>query len=91
MLDSSQQGFHDFSGLELTMFCSHENDQNGDPRERWGIDRGPSELKVDPLDAKGLRELDNLFGKHLKGLKPEQASQPATAAATVITDDDVPF
>jgi hypothetical protein len=96
-LDPNQNDFQDFTGAELTMYCSHENDQNGDMRERWGIDRGARGLKVDPLEPKGMRELDALFGKHLKGLKPatpparNAAEQPGSLAVAGITDDDVPF
>lgn len=93
-LDSNTPGFQDMRGREVEMECAHENDLNGESREKWGVARtGSGTFEVKPLEPKKLRDLDNLFGKHLKGLK---SSPPATAPQPVavgpgITDDDIPF
>lgn len=100
-LDPNTPNFHDFRGQVIDMICTHENDQNGQPRERWGIARSiAGELQVKALEPKRLRELDNLFGKHLKGLKengapagpiPPPVPPGPVAPAPGIDDDDVPF
>jgi hypothetical protein len=95
-LDPNTEGFHDFTGQEVDMWCAHTPGSDGQLREEWSVARGGSSLKVKPLENKKVRELDNLFGKHLKGLKAETAAmpvaeQPAQANELGITDDDVPF
>ena len=97
-LDPNADGFHDFRDMDVDMWCSHEKGQDGSPREKWGVARkGGSELDIKPLESKKVRELDNLFGKHLKGMKAAQpapapiTSKPAPAAEAGITDDDIPF
>jgi len=96
-LDPQTPGFHDFRGYDVDMWCAHEPDQSGSNREKWGVARTGGALEVKPLEPKKLRDLDNLFGKHLKGLKsqaPNPTQQPKPQEQTVgagITDDDVPF
>ncbi len=94
-LDPNNDGFHDFRDLDIDMWCSHENDQEGKPREKWGVARQGSTFEVKPLEAKKVRDLDNLFGKQLKSAKAAEPvrTAPANAAspAMEITDDDVPF
>lgn len=96
-LDPATPNFYDFKGQDVDMFCVHEKNQDGDGlREKWGVARQGGALEVKPLEAKKVRDLDNLYGKHLKGLK---AAAPKVAASPVavmdngqgITDDDVPF
>jgi hypothetical protein len=88
---------HDFRSAELDMYCGEDKNQNGEPRERWSFAMASAGLDVQPLDRKSARELDSLFGRHLKAAKPPAAkAAPATSAAasTVvdgITDDDVHF
>ena len=95
-LDPQTEGFHDFRGGDIDMWCGHEQGQDG-IREKWGVARVSGPLEVKPLEAKKLRDLDNLFGKHLKGLKsqaPNTTQQPKPQEQPVgmgITDDDVPF
>lgn len=95
-LDPNTEGFHDFRGADVDMWCAHEDDPKGGAREKWSVARQASEFEVKPIDSKKLRELDNLYGKHLKGIKVEpkqEKPQPAAAMATAegITDDDIPF
>lgn len=95
-LDPATDDFHDFRGSDVDMWCAHEDDSKGGQREKWSIARQVGEFEVKPIDSKKLRELDNLFGKHLKNLKgepkPQAAPQPAAAMASAeITDEDVPF
>ena len=98
LLDPTVDGFHNFTGMDVDMWCAHDTDQNNEPREQWSVARvGGGELKVDhPLEPKKLRELDNLFGKHLKGLSDKPQSAPRSAASVTQmpsnTDaDSVPF
>jgi hypothetical protein len=62
------------------MWCSHEDGKDGEEREKWDVARqgGGKTKPIDakPLDAKKFRELDNLFGKHLKGLGPAEPAEP---------------
>lgn len=96
LLDPKVDGFHDFRGADVDMWCAHEDDPKGGQREKWSIARQGGDFEVKPIDSKKLRQLDNLFGKHLKVLGtsgPKSEQQPAVAVATAdhITDDDVPF
>ncbi len=100
-LDPGTEGFCDFRGKDVDMWCAHEQAQDGGEREKWSVARqGGGEMKVDPLDSKKVRELDNLFGKQLKGLRSATSPRPRTEttvaagdplASEGITDDDVPF
>ena len=97
-LDPNTEGFHDFTGQEVDMLCAHKRGLNGQLREEWSVARAGSSLKVKPLEKKKVRELDNLFGKHLKELKAATDAVPAagqTAPADGLgisdDDDDVPF
>jgi hypothetical protein len=100
-LDPNTPGFHDFRGLDVDMWCSYEDDQDGGKRERWAIARqGGGGLEVKALEPKKLRDLDNLFGKALKAMHVPSNSAPRASAALAVTppdreyvatDDDVPF
>lgn len=79
------------------MWCSHKAGLDGEVREEWGVARAGGSLEVKPLERKKVRELDNLFGKHLKGPRATDGTampataRPAPANELGITDDDVPF
>lgn len=94
-LDPNNDGFHDFRGLDIDMWCGHENDREGKPREKWSVARQGSKFEVKPLEPKKVRDLDNLFGKQLKAMKSAEPirTAPANAAppSMEISDDDVPF
>lgn len=91
-LDPSHSNHESFVGNQIDVYCKHEPDKNGDLRERWQVSRPNAGIKVIPLEAKEVRELDALFGKSLKG-KTKSSPQPAVAVmdSMVITDDDIPF
>lgn len=95
-LDPGTNGFVDFAGKEVQFYCSHEPRQDGAGlKEQWSVARqgGSSTFEVKPIEPKHLRDLDNLFGKQLRGLKKTvpmtSAKQPVSAASGV--DGDVPF
>jgi hypothetical protein len=98
-LDPSSPTFHDMTGLDIDMWCDVE-EWDGGTQEKWGVAQVGG-FKIEPLDAKKVRDLDNLFGKQLKTLKsdkPKPVAAPAasTSSATAvvdqgITDDDIPF
>lgn len=74
-LNPDQIGFHDFKDSEFEAFCKHEL-YEGKAQEKWSIAFAGARplVAAQPLDDKGIRELDNLFGKHLKkAAKPEPA------------------
>lgn len=94
-IDPSTSGHHDFTDTESQFYCKHE-EYNGKDQERWSVARqGGGMPDMKPLEAKELRDLDNLFGKHLKKGTPKQATQQASASAPSepppMTDEDVPF
>jgi len=92
LLDPSTPGFHDFAGQQVEMVCNHEPDQKGELRERWGVVSSGAAVK--PLSQQKLRELDNLFGKHLKSAPAASSAAPTApvnASPFEITDDDIPF
>jgi hypothetical protein len=98
-LDPSSPNFFDLEGRDVEMWCGHEAGTDGENREKWGVARQGGAKKdapqVKPVDAKKLRDLDNLFGKHLKELAPKPQFKPVPVTQPVsqngITDDDVPF
>jgi hypothetical protein len=95
-LDPSHPNHHSFVGKQIEVYCKHERDLSSNIRERWQLSRGAPALKVDPLDSKGVRELDSLFGRALKGVATTAPvkQQPVPAGnmdGLGITDDDVPF
>lgn len=97
-LDPSHPNHQSFTGLQFDAYCQHQPDQNGELREKWDLSRGASELKIDPLSSKEVRDLDALFGKSLSANgpapKPAAKTQPQPIPlndGTVITDDDIPF
>lgn len=90
-LDPSHPNHESFVGRQIDVYCRHENDQNGNLREKWSISRGASAFKVDPLDNRELRKLDALFGKQLPKPAPVSSPPRPLADGTVITDDDIPF
>lgn len=98
-LDPNTDGYHDFTGIEVAMYCDHESDlEGGGSHEKWGVAKQSSDLDVAPLDSKKLRDLDNLFGKDLKAIRsappPQAKPQPAAAMATADyqpKDEDCPF
>ena len=99
-LDPKTEGYHDFRGMDIDMWCKHETTQDGSgQRESWGVARQGGSLEVKPLEAKEVRDLDNLFGKHLKGMRsgpvsisnaPASREAPANSAIDV-DDSDCPF
>jgi hypothetical protein len=93
-LDPKSEGFHDFRGQDVDMWCAHEPDQKGGTREKWGVARQAGALEVKPLEPKKLRDLDNLFGKQLKAIKAEPKPTPVAVSAgggSEALDEDTPF
>lgn len=95
-LNPATDGYLDLTGVEFEAECKHETYENK-PKERWSISTGGGGLSVDPLDDKGVRELNAMFGKQLKSRgsggspKPEQPAKPQRE--TVPPDDggEIPF
>lgn len=94
-LDPNKQGYHNFVGQEVALWCKHEPafDNPSEMREKWDIARqdGASRpIDAKPADSKKMRDLDNLFAAATKGTVKPAAPKPAGAAAE-ITDQDLPF
>jgi hypothetical protein len=82
-VDPRIEGFHNFVDLQVELDCSHEDGQDGAPRERWqvpGIGR--------PIDGGRVLELNRLLSK-----KPQSANGQIGQDndSGQITDSDVPF
>jgi hypothetical protein len=99
-LDPASPNFQDLRGFVLDCMCKHENDQSGEPRERWSICWGSDggEIKGEHLAAGDYRALNALFGAATKAsggaVKPAaKAKAPVAAAAPVAADvdNDLPF
>lgn len=94
-LDPTIEGFHNFAGTEVELYCKHE-EYEGEQQERWSVNT-PFESK--PVDASSIRKLDALFGKGLKELvasgDPKATGKVndalEEAAAAVQGKDDIPF
>jgi hypothetical protein len=99
-LDPNVDGFVDFSGREMEFYCSHK-EYEGQLREQWGISGQQKQMEIKPLEPKKLRDLDNLYGKQLKGLAKAAPAPPvdktpmdvnaAMAEAVAAEDADIPF
>jgi hypothetical protein len=79
-LDPATDGFADFTGQELAVECSHDT-YEGNVGEKWRIAGDGGGLVVTPLDSKGVRELDALYGKSLK-TATKAANSPTTSSKT---------
>lgn len=95
-LDPSHAGHQSFVGQQIEVYCKHEADQSGNPREAWQLNRQSAAIEIKPLEPKEVRQLDMLFGKALKGGPRQIQTRTPTQAAvlddnTFITDDDIPF
>jgi hypothetical protein len=100
-LDPSHPQHVSFIGKQVDLYCNHENDQNGNLREKWGISTGSGGKALDltPLNQKELRELDALFGRNIRSAPSTSVASPVTGrapqnratTAEEITDDDIPF
>jgi len=85
-----------FVGQPVEMRCAHEDDNNGEPRERWDIalQQAASQIEGEPLDSASYRQLDALFGASKKeGGSPRPTPRPRAEqqANMEVTDSDVPF
>jgi hypothetical protein len=68
LLDMDEPGGVNFQNRELAFFCEHKYGNDQKLREQWGISSGHKPLVIEPMEAKEIRALDNLFGRSLKGL-----------------------
>lgn len=64
-LNPANENFHDFNGVEFEAYCNIEQ-YNGQDKEKWGFAFPRDQAPKQPLEDKQVRELDALFGKHLK-------------------------
>jgi hypothetical protein len=80
-LNPEVDGFYDFSGKEVDLWCKIEEYQGKDT-EKWSVSmpRKP----VTPIEDKELRRLDSLFGKAIRARRgpgvPDVAPPPAAPA-----------
>lgn len=104
-LDPKDSKHVSFVGHQVDMQCQHKADLNNQPKEEWSVFRGGGVLIRQEASPEQLRQLDYLFSKRLKELRPEKAAPAPAAKSTAapargarpmpvaqgVTDDDVPF
>jgi hypothetical protein len=90
-LDPEHPRHQSFKGHQVNLYCKHEDDLQGFPRERWSIANGAASLTLTPVEKKDIRELDQLYGKMLPKKRAASESNVAVADSLEITDDDLPF
>jgi hypothetical protein len=96
-LDPSNPNHQSFVGKDFDFWCSHEDRYEGEgQRERWQVSKGSQALELKPLNTKGARQLDSLFGKALaankskvKAVAPKDEDQ--NIHGVEIDDADIPF
>lgn len=88
-LNPETDGHFSLVGQEVVVRCKHEEYQ-GKQQERWDFP-GDGGAGIKPLDDKGMRKLDALFGKHLKDGKPMAKREAATASAGNSAPRKTPF
>jgi len=89
-LDPTHPNHVSMIGKQVNLWCKHEDDQEGNPRERWQFSRGASTLELPQLSAKEVRELDSLFGRNKKAAAIESAPVQ-NIHNQEIDDSDIPF
>ena len=62
-VDPREDGYHSFVGKEIELTCSHEDDRNHQPRERWAL-RGVGMGR--PLANDKVRMLNRLLSEESK-------------------------
>jgi hypothetical protein len=91
-LDPNTPGYYNMKDKFMDMWCGHEKNQKDELKENWGVAKTATDLKADrPLEATDLRQLDALFGKHLKGSKPATPKTTQPPDDLGISDSDVGF
>ena len=89
-LSPDQVGHQSFVGNEVTMNCQWET-YNGEEREKWGVARVGGSVDIETLPDAKLRQLDAIFGSHLKGMAKEEKPVGPTRDDTEVSDQDLPF
>src|SRR5579884_1382630 len=81
-----EPGHQDLTGNEVTVYNKHEEDLNGDLKDKLDIATGGGIKSATAAEVRaGANEFDKL-------LRAENAGKaPAPAAATSATEDDIPF
>ncbi len=88
-LDPGHPNHVSFVGEQVTLWCGHKPDAQGNLRESWMVSK-PREIEA--LPDRELRKLDALFGKALKSTSPAKVATPARNDADdgFIRDEDIP-
>jgi hypothetical protein len=81
----------DMRGVQVNLWCKHEEDLSGEPRERWQFSKGATALELPQLSSKETRELDSLFGRNKNAAKPATSAPAQNIHNQEIEDDDIPF
>ena len=79
-LESTTPGFFDFSQLQISCECKHQNatDGSGKVYEQWQLPFANTN-EVTPLDADQIRRLDTLFGRSMKDRFGKKPAMPGPA------------
>jgi hypothetical protein len=90
-LDKEEPGSHSFVGDQINVWCKHEDDLEGNQRERWQVSRAPQLLQVPPINKKAGRELDSMFAAALRDNRgPKTKVAQDRGGDPGITDADLP-
>jgi len=90
----SGKSFQDFDGIEgreITLYCKHEENQEGMEREKWSINV-PRSQSLTSMNKKDRRSLDAKFKSALKWVQSDQtktkAKKPTDKPKAI--EEDVP-
>jgi hypothetical protein len=56
------KGYHSFVGLQLEMLCTHEPDQDNQPKERWSLQR----VSATPAEDTAVHNLNRFLSSNKK-------------------------
>jgi hypothetical protein len=89
-LDPQSADYFSLTGWEVTMYCRHGQDQDGNSREEWSP-RGSGLLPL--TNKEELEKLDAVLAKIDREEEQKRNHKTELVAVTElgITDDDVPF
>lgn len=79
-LDREHPQAHDFDGQEIRVLCKHDS-YMGKEKEKWEFAWSGDGFTPTSIDRTGVKELNAMFGKHLKK-GPAATSRPAPTKPT---------
>ena len=87
-VDPDSPNFHNFTGQEIELICTHESNGKGDTFERWSL---AAAAKPNLENKTKLREFDRILAKSQGHANGSAADEKAVDDFNQVTDADVPF